>query len=263
MTDHTPAQQQPQGRRRDPVVMWNIGNGLREITVMYRWASERVYVTWGDSRRYEQLNPNQWLHHTYDRTGAYKVQLWTFSSFAFITEFQVIIRDELRPDVPVTLDPLERTVAVAAAPAELDDTGLLPLYRVHWTLYTDPEVYTDFWGLPGATARRQLPPGNHRARVIDLGTKRWIEHPITVPEPDLEFTVTATGRDATLTVDHATAGKELVVAWGDVSLTEPVPGKTAHHTYPSTVDDTYLVQLAYADGSGTAAHPLSIPGGTP
>lgn len=246
----------------DPYLRWTIGRQPGEISVRWMHGTTPAYVYWGENAQRSLVPVNGQATHTYTTTGAYRIHLWNQTVTQLLGRDQVVIR-ETRPEVTVTNDPNDPTVVVATAPAELDDTGIIPHFRVHWDYQDNPTDFTDLYGTPGAKVRRALRQGSHQARVIDVGTKWWIAPLVTVPGTDLDITVTAQSRLATMTVAKATPGKELVISWGDTTLPETVVNNRATHTYPSDVDATYLVQVAYTNWFDMpAVRPIEIPGGS-
>jgi hypothetical protein len=246
----------------DPYVEIRKGQKPDQVNARVFNVAGDTRIWWGDGTDPQTLELNRWKPHQYARHGGYRVIVKTLAGL-HLADSHVVIRPVTAPPVSVHADADHPGVIVATVDAdELDDTGILPHFRVHWAL-PQPVPYTDMWGLPGNSVRYTTTPGQHRVKVEDLGTHRDFQQVVTIDQPDLDFTVTATGTSATLTVTKAAQGKDLMVRWGDGGIREPVPdNKTATHVYPSTVADaTYLVQLGYSDASVFDTKPLTIPGG--
>ena len=235
-----------------------IKKGLHPDRINVRWTGpDSTRVIWGDGSATENLAPNRWLVHHYETPGGVRVRVRSLGG-VLLAESLVVIRTHTEPPVSVRVDPDDPGVLLATVTEdELDGTGILPYYRVQWQL-PDISVFTDMWGFPGATVRHRAAPGAHRVRVEDLGTHRDFITTVTVDEPSVAFSLAAEQETVTLTVTKANAGKDLVVAWGDGGLVEPVSGTTATHTYPAP--DTYLVELSYADASDAALQVITVGG---
>lgn len=247
------------GGRRDPELWWSVGDQLHEIGVRWRFATVSALINFGDGTARQVIGVNERKDHIYPFAGAYKVTIrQAGGTNPILAEAQIVVRDT-NPDLTIGPDAELPGVALATAPAALDSTGIIARYRVFWNYFPQPTLYTDFWGMPAASVRHQMSPGSYKARVMDLGTKRWVEPEYTIPEPDLDFSTTLVGTHVTLNVTHATGGKPLVVAWGDTGLVETVDGNRAEHTYPAR-KNIYLVQLWYADASGSVTKTVGIEG---
>lgn len=247
------------GGRREPDLWWTIGDDPREIYVRWRYATVSALVNFGDGTPTAVIGVNERKEHTYAAPGAYAVTIrQTGGAQTILAQAQVVIR-ATNPAVTIASDPNAPGTVIATAPAGLDDTGIIPVYRVHWNYQAEPTLYTDFWGLPSAKARHAMRAGDFRARVIDLGTKRWTEHDYSIPEREIDFTTTLVGTTATVNVTNSVEGKALLVSWGDLSVPTSVEGAVAEHTYPPT-PRTYLIQLWHADASGSVTKPLTVQG---
>lgn len=250
-----------QRERREPYLWWSFGETFRDIHVRWVNGTGHVRVWWGDDGATDIVPLNGMVTHRYGSEGAFFIRLrQTGGSQPVLAQQQIVIRNG-RPPVLVENDPDDPTALVAHFPA-LDETGIVPSYRIYWEWPGNPLIYDDMLGIPNESfTRRGLKAGPDKIRIIDHTTKWWVEHDIDVPGHSIEFTLAATDRNATLTVDKSTTGKNLVVSWGDGSPVVPVTGNTAKHTYTGA-PNTYLVQLAYADATDVTTKPIAITGGS-
>lgn len=236
--------------------LWTVqATALDTIQVTWKGA-DNVNLYWGDGTAPVPVGLNTTKSRRYESLGAYRIRARNLQQ-QVVAETVVVIRSTL-PQVQIERADGDLMTVVVRAPSDVDDTGIIPYYQVDFGR-TDKDW---FWGWPGASWRHTFDkPGRTPIRVTDMHAHTEAQKVLHLEARSLDFTLAAQGREATLTVTQSKPGKELVVAWGDVTAPEPVTGRAATHTYPPDVDGTYLVQLAYTDGSDAAADSIAIPGG--
>lgn len=215
-------------------------------------------IDWGDGSR--SPYSGRGVFHTYASAKAYTVT--ALDGDTIVATAQVFVRDGLTPNVTFAADAGNPNMIIATF--NDDPADLISRYEVTWA----PGAVEEVVAAKGTTKTHGFQAGDHTIVVRDMHSGRVLSEDITVKDkeydPDFTLVKGADANTALLEITRlVTAGKELLVDWGDYTQTtitaaDAKVGFKVSHPYAAA--DTYLVQLVYSDGSTEgSARVVTIP----
>ena len=215
-------------------------------------------MDWGDSKRTDSSAGAPPVSHAYASAGAYTVTLT--QGDAIVAKTQVVIRAGKGPAVtaaPAADNPNIIELTFADDPAEIASQ-----YAITWNVGGVAEVV---FAPKGTVLSHGYTAGDHVIVVRDLYTRRAVRLEVTVVDatfdPDFSATQGENTMTALVTLTAVATVKDVLVDWGDgqqSTVAAAEVGGKATHAYAA--NDTYIIQVVYADGSTDgSARTVTIP----
>lgn len=222
-----------------------------EVTVRLVNLEVTAQLSFGDGSDTVSVNPaTGFLRHVYAQPGAYTLTL-KGGAEVLATE-RIFARSGDAPAITWAAgadNPNFIDFTWAETPADLVST-----YDVIWG---DGAANATVTAPAGHVASHGYAAGDYTVKVYDQQARRWGRYDISVHDKVYDPNLTVeqgTGRyEAVATISAiASPGKEVKVWWGDGTdpdvVANPQVGTQVRHIYD--FDDTYMVQVGYADGTG-------------
>lgn len=223
----------------------------REVTVRLLDLEVTAQLTFGDGTDPVSVNPaTGFVQHVYAQAGAYTVTLKSGTKVLAVD--RVFTRSGDAPAVawaPGSDNPNFIDFTWNDVPEDLVST-----YDIVWG---DGEPNAVVTAPSGFVKAHGYAAGDYTVKIFDRQARRWGQYDITVHDktynPDLTVAQGASRYEAVATISRIeTPGKEVKVWWGDGLDPDIIAnaqlGDQVRHTYD--FDDTYMVQIAYSDGTG-------------
>lgn len=213
-------------------------------------------IDWGDGTRAPASGAA--LRHTYTDGRSYTVT--ALKGATVVGRETLHVRDGLKP--AVTFAPAADNSNIVELTVNAEPADLISLYSVLWEPAGTAELK---YLAKGDKLSHGFSAGDHPISVKDMHTGRALRETVTVVDPtyDPDFSV-AKGADAMtaeVTLTTVETIKEILVDWGNGEQTNiPAPAVGTKVSHPYKANDTYIIQVVYADGSTDgSARAVTIP----
>lgn len=239
------------GDGEEPKLAWGVqqSHEFGVVATLTGLQNSPYIIAWGDGMWDENANQNI-LTHTYPGPGNYRLSAWHMNFTELWDSTQLVVRHGTEPAVEFVADP--------EVPGRMmcrfvdDGLGLITQHKIEW-----PSGAVREWSMPGGHVSAWMDPGEYSVRVTDEGSKRIKRFPVTMPatayDPDVELTAGEDGYTVVATVTAASAGKGMLIDWGDgvqESVQNAKVGTVVRHTYAQQdPEPVKIVQVSWEDGS--------------